>query len=99
MRAALYENLDRTVQQRVLDEAAAWKADLNHLLDEIIAGSRFEILQVVLPRTTTTSEERLARRLAGGATSSCIGFVLRGCAWQILTFINARAGTPPSNGA
>ncbi|SEI46675.1 MULTISPECIES: universal stress protein [unclassified Achromobacter] len=25
---ALYENLDRTVQQRVLDEAAAWKADL-----------------------------------------------------------------------
>ncbi|MEN4919027.1 universal stress protein [Achromobacter spanius] len=25
---ALYENLDRTVQQRVLDEADAWKADL-----------------------------------------------------------------------
>lgn len=25
---ALYENLDRTVQQRILDEASAWKADL-----------------------------------------------------------------------
>ncbi|MNU10571.1 hypothetical protein D3C72_2577980 [compost metagenome] len=24
----LYENLDRTVQQRVLDEAGSWKADL-----------------------------------------------------------------------
>ncbi|KAG1247145.1 hypothetical protein G6F57_021886 [Rhizopus arrhizus] len=24
----LYENLDRTVQQRVLDESLAWKADL-----------------------------------------------------------------------
>lgn len=26
--SVLYENLDRTVQQRVLDEASAWKADL-----------------------------------------------------------------------